>query len=423
MTNEVVLLVVLFILIVISAFFSCTETAMMSINRYRLHNKVKKKVPSAQRVAKLLEKPHRILGVVLIGNTFANILASAVTTVITVRVFGDNWVVISAMLFSLVILIFAEITPKTIAAHFPDKICYKASRILSILLFILYPLVWLTNKIVNMILYLLQISADKKHILEPLSKEELHGMISSGGGKLSKDYKDMLVGVLDLDNMTVNDIMVPRNEMLAIDIDADWNDIIQKLRKSKHYQVLAYKKSIDNIQGYIGLNQVIDLLSRSCFNKSTLIYALEKVNFIPEGTLLSTQLQNFKEKNYNTGVVVDEYGEVFGAVSLDDIVEEIVGESSGMHAVAIGGLRAQADGSYLLAGHVNVRDLNRLMGWSLQVDGPNTMSGLIIEHLECFPQGNIGLKISGYRIEVVQIKNNKIQKLRIYPKLKKTADA
>ena len=417
MTANEVLIIALIFLILLSGFFSGSETGMMVINRYRLRHMVRKKHRAATRVSRLLERPDRLLGVILIGNTFANIFASALATMLAVRFFGDIGVLFATILLTLVILIFAEITPKTFAASAPQRVAFFASLPLKIMLKIFYPMVWLVNSIANGLLALFKIKV-KRQSLEHLTHEELRTVVHEAGGKISSGYQDMVLGVLDLGKVQVEDIMVPRNEIIGIDLDDDWEKILALLTASQHTRLLIYRESIDNIIGILHMRRALNLLTQNKLNKTSIEKIAQEVYFVPAGTSLNVQLLNFRKQKCRVGLVVDEYGDIQGLVTLDDILEEIVGEFTTDIAVAERNVRQQKDGSYLVDGVVNVRDLNRMLGWKLPTEGPKTLSGLIVEYLETIPEKGIGLRLGGYPIEVVEVKDNTVKLARVWPDLR-----
>lgn len=402
-------------LIVLSAFFSGSEIGMMSLNRYRLRHLAKQKNRSAQRVSQLLIRPDRLLGVILIGNTFANIFAASLATLISVRLFGDIGVAIGTIVLTLIILIFAEVAPKTVAALYPQRVAFLASWPLRILLFLLSPLVWLTNTVANGLLRLLQIKIDVEKN-DHLSQEELRTVVYEAGNLIPSDHKEMLVRILDLGAVTVDDIMVPRSEIVGIDLDEDWEDILEDLENSQHTRLPVYVDSIDKVVGIVHLRSVLNLIADERLNKEALRTISEDAYFVPEGTPLNTQLMNFKAAKCRSGLVVDEYGDIQGLVTMEDILEEIVGQFTTDMATLSRDVHPQEDGSYVVDGGAMLRDLNRSMGWQFPCEGPKTLSGLIIEYLEYIPSPGTGLKIADHPIEIIQVKDNKIKTIKVLPK-------
>lgn len=407
------------ILLFISAYFSGSETGMMSLNRYRLRHLEKQKHRGAKRVSKLLERPDRLIGLILIGNNLVNIAASAIATIIGIRLFGDVGVVYATFALTLVVLIFAEVTPKTLAALYPEKVAFPSSVILAMLLKVLYPVVVFVNFITNGFLSLLRISSEQRE-QHSLSTEELKTVVNESSALLPERDQNMLVGILDLENVTVEDIMIPRSELVGIDINQDWKRIQKQLTQSNHTRVLLYRDNIDDVVGYVHMRDALRLLSKSQFTKATLLRATRELYFIPEGTPLNVQLLKFQHAKERLGLVVDEYGDIQGLVTLEDILEEIVGDfTTTMTPTPSEEVHKQPDGSYLIDGSATIRDINKEMDWHLPTDGPKTLNGLIVEHLEDIPQAKLSLKIAEYPVEIVDISDNMIKTVRILPDLMK----
>jgi Mg2+/Co2+ transporter CorB len=410
------LFIILGILILISAYFSGSETGMMSLNRYRLRHLEKEKHKGAKRVSKLLKRPDRLIGLILIGNNLVNIAAASIATVIGLRYFGDVYgMLVSTVVLTLVILIFAEVTPKTLAALYPEKIAFPSSILLSLLLKILFPLVIAVNWITNGILMLLGISSDQRE-QHSLSSEELRTVVNESGALLQAQDQSMLMSILDLEKVSVEDIMIPRSELVGIDVNNDWKKILKQLTQSTHTRVLLYRDNIDDVVGYIHARDALKLLSRSQFTKATLLRAVRELYFIPEGTPLNIQLLKFQHAKERLGLVVDEYGDIQGLVTLEDILEEIVGDfTTTMTPTPSEAVTLQPDGSYLVDGSASIRDVNKEMSWLLPTDGPKTLNGLIIEHLEDIPENNLSVRIAGYPVEIVEVSNNRIKIVRVMP--------
>jgi len=416
------LLLAMLILLILSAFFSGAETSMMSLNRYRLRHLAKHHYKPALRAQSLLTRPDRLLGIILIGNTTANILASSLATVLAAKVFGDLGVLIVTLFLTLSILIFSEVIPKTFAALHPEKCAFPASMALQILLKLLYPLVWLVNGLANSILRLCGVKFHS-HRTDPLSVEELRTVVHASANKLPGEHKNMLLGVLDLAHVTMEDVMVPRHNIMGIDLNADIKTISHKLKTSPYSRLPLYHDSIDNIIGILSLRKIIGIDDRS----SNLIEVMEKLAdapyFIPETTNLQKQLQNFQKNAEKVGLVVDEYGHIKGLVTVEDILEEIVGEFNDLTQPSIKqGIKQYADGSYLVDAEMTVRDINRHLALQLPVEGPKTLAGLVIEHLEDIPSAGITILIEHYPIEIVDVENNSIKTARLYPKIIKEHD-
>ncbi|MBA6337382.1 MULTISPECIES: HlyC/CorC family transporter [unclassified Colwellia] len=411
------LFAILGILIILSAYFSGSETGIMSLNRYRLRHLEKQNHQGAKRVSKLLERPDRLIGLILIGNNLVNIAASAIATIIGLRLFGDMGVLVATIALTLVVLIFSEVTPKTLAALYPEKIAFPSSVVLSVLLKLLFPFVVAVNWITNGLLLLIGVSSEQR-VHHSLSSEELRTVVNDSGAMLPERDQNMLVGILDLEKVTVEDIMIPRNELVGIDINDDWKKIQKQLAQSNHTRVLLYRDNMDDVVGYIHLRDALKLLFKNQFTKTTLIRAIKELYFIPEGTTLNVQLLKFQHAKERLGLVVDEYGDIQGLVTLEDILEEVVGDfTTTMTPTTSEEVNAQPDGSYLVDGSATVRDINKEMTWNFPTDGPKTLNGLIIEYLEDIPEANLSVRIAGYPLEIVDVSDNMIKTVRILPEL------
>jgi len=387
---------------------------MMSLNRYRLKHLRKNKHRGARRASKLLERPDRLIGLILIGNNLVNIAASALATVIAIRLWGDAGIIIATITLTLVILIFAEITPKTIAALYPERIAFPASFILWPLLKLLYPLVVCVNGITNALLRLLGFDPDKSND-EHVSSEELRTIVTEAGQLIPRQHRDMLLNILDLEEVEVDDIMVPRSEVYGIDLDNSDDDIMQCLQSSSHTLLPVWREDINNILGILHMRSISRVIDQQGLDRAALEREMDKPYFIPESTPLHTQLLNFQKKKLRLGIVVDEYGQVMGLVALEDILEEIVGEFTSNLQNPTDSIYPQRDGSYIIAGTATVRDINRNLDWELPTDGPKTLSGLILENLELFPDANAGLTIAGYMLEILELEGNVVQAVKARP--------
>ena len=378
---------------------------MMAINRYRLKHLVKNRHKPARRVNKLLARTDKLLGVILIGNNFVNILASVLATIVAIRIWGDAGVIYVTIVLTLIILIFAEVTPKTIAALKPESIAFPASFFLKPLLKALGPLVALIGVISNSLVKLLGINPEKE-IEEELRPEELRTLLLSSG--MPKRQLDMLLGIFDMDYLSVNDVMITKNEIAGINLKDDIEDIVKNLNTLRYTYIPLYKDSIDNISGFISSNKKADFLSLDKPSKTSLKTFIEDPLFIPENTPLNTQLANFQLENKRVGLIVDEYGDIEGLITLRDILEIIVGEitSDTLEKMDI---MPQADGSFMLEGSMMIRDINKRINWELPTDGPKTLSGLILETAQSIPESNVGIKIGEYRFETVLIKDNVVK--------------
>jgi Mg2+/Co2+ transporter CorB len=406
----------LVVLIIFSAFFSGSETSLMSLNRYRLRHLMKGGNRGALRAGRLLERPDRLIGIILLGNNFVNILASSIATILAIRLMGESGIVVATALLTIVILLFAEVAPKTLAALHPERIAFPASYLLTPLLRLFYPLVWLINTIANSLLGFLGVKPrqDSDH---HLSTDELRTVVNEAGGMIPDRHQRMLISILDLERVIVDDIMVPRNEISGIDLAESWPDILQQLTSSQHTRLPVYEGSIDNIVGIVHLRNFVALHRRQQVSKEDFRTIIRDPYFIPEGTPLNTQLLNFQKERRRIGLVVDEYGDIQGLVTLDDILEEIVGEFTTDPAHSYRGIFPQNDGGYLVDGSVTIRELNRILKWQLPIDGPRTLNGMIMEYLETIPEAGTSLRLQGYPIEIVQTANNTIKTVRIDPQL------
>ncbi|WP_338888666.1 HlyC/CorC family transporter [Aeromonas rivipollensis] len=409
------LLIVLVILIVLSAFFSSSETGLMSLNRYKLRHLAQTKHKAARRVEKLLARPDRLLGLILIGNNLVNILASAIATIVCIRLFGDIGVAVATFGLTLVVLIFGEVTPKTLAAMFPERIAYPASWVLKGLMVPFAPLVWLINSITNLLLKLLRLEHRKD---DSLNTEELRTIVNEAGSLIPQRHQEMLISILDLDKMTVENIMVPRSEISAIDINDDWKSILRQLAHCAHTKILLYRDNIDDVVGFLHSRDALRLVARDQFSKSSLLREVDPIYFIPQGTPLNVQLAKFQRNKERIGLIVDEYGDIQGLITLDDILEEIVGDfTTSMAPAPSDEIHPQPDGSFLVEGSASIRELNKEMHWHLPIDGPRTLNGVILEYLEEIPQPNISVRLAGYPIEILEVENNMVKMARIMPHL------
>jgi Mg2+/Co2+ transporter CorB len=399
-------------LLVLSAFFSGTETALMSINRYRLRHRAREGHRGAQLAEKLLEKPERLIGLILLGNNAVNIFASALVTIIALQMGGEGAVAAGAFLLTLVILIFAEVAPKTMAARHPEKLALPAAFIYYPLLKITYPLVWLVNLFAGFVLMLL--GATRESVGHALSQEELRTVVIEAGARLPARSRRMMMSVLDLQNVTVDDIMVPRPEVVAIDLDDDWSDVLELIEESQHTRLPVINSELDDIVGMLHLRDVLPDLAAGELDRERLIERVREAYFVPENTPLATQLMNFQRTKRRSAMVVDEYGDIQGLVTLDDILEEIVGEFTSDPASAFRDVQAETNGSYVVNGGANIRSLNRLMNWHLPTDGPKTLNGLILEHLEAIPAPGDQVDLHGHLVEILQIADNGVKAARMW---------
>ena len=404
-----VLFSILAALLLLSAFFSGSETALMTLNRYRLQHLVKQKHRGAIKAQRLLQRPDRLMGLILLGNNFVNILAASLTTIIALRMGGEEAIAIGTGLLTLAVLIFSEVTPKTLAALKPEVLAYPAAWIYTPLLKLFYPFVWSINLVANLLLRIVGVNVAKNK-KETLNKDELKSIISDAKDLMPARYQNMLLGILDLESASVEDIMTPRNEIIGIDLEDPIEKIIEHIQNSPHTRQPIYKKNIDRVIGFLHLRTVISLISRSEFDKQNIIDSLIKPFFIQESTPLHKQIQSFKAEKLRIGLVVDEYGDVQGLVTLDDLLQVLVGELVTEEA----DVKEQKDGSYLVDGSVTVRELNRINEWSLPTKGPKTLNGLIIEYLETIPEPGTSVKLHGYPLEIIESDKNTIKLVKFH---------
>ena len=401
-------------LIIASAYFSSSETGMMSLNRYRLRHLARTNHAGAKRASKLLETPDKLIGVILIGNNFVNFLAASIATSIAIAVFGDPSPILTAVVLTLVVLIFAEVPPKTIAALYPEKVAYPSSLLLALLLKLLYPVVWIVNVVSNALVRLLGFSSEASGNENQLTPDELRTVVYESGGRIPRRRHGMLMNILDLERVTVDDILVPRHELVGIDIEDDLNDILLQISSAQHTRLPVYKHDIDNIVGVLHLRSTGKLIGIEELNKSALLQETAEPYFIPESTPLHTQLFNFQQKKERMAVVVDEYGAVKGIITLEDILEEIVGEFTTDLAASSKDIHPQDDGSFLIDGSASVRDINRVLSWDLDSTGAKTLNGLLTESLESIPDSSVCINLEGYYAEIVQVKDNVIKTVKMW---------
>ncbi len=409
---------ILILMLVLSAFFSGSETGLMTLNRYRMKHLAKAGHGGATRAAALLDRPDRLIGLILLGNNLVNITASAVATIIGLRLFGEFGVLVATIALTVVILIFSEVTPKTLGALHPERIAYPAAYVYKPLLRVLWPVVFVINMMGNGLLRLLRVSPEDA-AAHSLSSEELRTVVSEAGAMIPRRHQQMLISILDMEKATVEDIMVPRNEIVGIDISRDWDDILKQLVHNQHTRLPIFDGSIDELRGIVHMRRVLALISDDRLDTASLMTLAREPYFVPEGTPLNQQLLNFQNQRRRIGFVVDEYGDIQGLVTLEDILEEIVGEFTTDPATRVKNVYMDADDSYLVDGTVNVRSLNRAMGWKLPLDGPKTVNGLITEQLETIPQAGTKLKIGKYGLEIAQTRANLVKTVRIRPPVKK----
>lgn len=386
---------------------------MMTLNRYRLRHLVKQGHRTAILVNKLLSKPDKLLGLILFGNTLINAAAASVATVIGLKLYGEAGIAVATMVFSILILIFGEVAPKTFAAFYPERIAFPAAYVLIVLDRLLYPFIWLINRFANGMMSLFGLKQESTDNL-PLTRDELRTIVLEAGNMIPKRHQRMLISILDLENITVDEIMVPRNDVSGIDITSSGAEIIEQISNCQHTRLPVYRDSIDNILGILHVRQLPRILAdQEDFEPQDLLEYTREPYFVPLGTPLHIQLRNFQSQKVRLGLVVDEYGDIQGIVTLEDILEEIVGEFTTDIMTFNQDIHLQDDGSVLIDGTVVIRDINRQLHWDLPMDGPKTLNGLILEALETIPDPGTSLRIGQFTIEILQITDNAVKTVRI----------
>ena len=403
------------LLLLASAFFSSSETSMLSLNRYRLKHLANEGNRSAKLAQRLLETPERLISVILIGNNLVNIAAATLATLIAQQLLPDNeklGITISTIALTLAVLIFSEVTPKTIAQRHPERIAFPASYVLRVLSWLLAPAVWFINGIVSMLFWVLRIGKGNENV-EALSSAELKTLVNESGSTLPVQRQSMLLGILELENVTVDDIMVPRNEVNGIDIEGSIEQIADSIRKNGYTRFPLFKGDIDKVIGILHIRDAAEFLYADVPTKVMLTKAAKDPYFVPEGTPLHTQLLNFQSLQLRMALVVDEYGDIQGLVTLEDLLEEIVGEFTTDLTNNSKEIHPQRDGSFVIDGTASIRDINKVLQWDLPTDGPKTLNGLILEYIEEIPDANLSIKIDRFLIEILQIKDNAVTAARI----------
>ena len=405
----------LVVLLLLSAFFSGSETALMSLNRYQLRHRAREGHRGAKLAERMLRRPDRLIGLILLGNNLVNFSAASLVAIIALKVGGQPAVALGTVLLTLVVLIFSEAAPKTLAALHPQRIAFPAALIYYPLLKITYPLVWLVNVASNGVLRLFGVRSSDSP-LESLTREELRTIVYEAGNRISNRYRQMLISILDLEKVTVDDVMVPHNEIIGIDLDEEPAEIEKTISSSQHTRLPVYRDNIDNVVGILHMRRLANLAQQS-FDRDALTKLLDEPYFIPEGTPLSTQLVQFQRRMQRVALVVDEYGDIQGIVTLEDILEEIVGEFTTDPADEADDVVHESDNTYLVDGTANIREINRSQDWELPTDGPKTINGLILELLETIPEPTTCLKINGYPIEILDSDGTRIRKVRVGPRV------
>ncbi len=407
------LYITLVILIILSGFFSSSETGLMALNKYRLRHLAKQGHRGARTAQKLLQKPDRLIGLILLGNNLVNIFAASIATVIGIRLFGSNGIWIASMVMTVVVLIFAEVAPKTVAAVHPERIAFPASYVMTILLKVLYPLVWLVNLLSNFVLKPFKVRTNVD-VIERLNREELRTLVQEGG-MIPHDHRRMLVNILNLEQANVEDVMIPRQDIVGINLDDDWEDILIQLTQTVYTRLPVFRESIDRVEGLLHIRAVIAELAHGALTFDNLKRSVRKPYFIPEGTGLTQQLLEFQSRERQMGLVVDEYGDIQGLVTLDDILEEIVGEYTSDSRARTRYVRKLDDGNYLVDGFITIRALNRKTGWDLPEEEASTLNGLLLEELADIPAGNTSIRIGRHIMTIVEIRDNVISKVMVKP--------
>ena len=400
-----------FFLLLLSAFFSGSETALMSLNRYQLRHKAREGHRGAGLAERLLKRPDRVIGLILLGNNLVNFSMASLVGIITFKIGGETAAAFGTIALTLVVLIFAETAPKTLAALHPERVAFPAALVYYPLLKITYPIVWLTNVCANGVLFLFGVRASDTE-LQALTREELRTVVFEAGSRISTRYRAMLLSILDLEKVTVDDVMVPHNEIVGIDLDAEDDDIERIVSQSEHTRLPVYRDTIDQVVGILHLRRLANLAHQK-LNRASLRRLVDEPYFVPEGTPLSTQLVQFQRRRERIALVVDEYGDIQGIVTLEDILEEIVGEFTTDPADDEDDVVSEGADTYLVDAAANIRELNRSQEWELPTEGPKTLNGLIVELLETIPQPDTCLKINGYPIEIVEVDENRIRTVRV----------
>ena len=385
----------------------------MAINRYRLKYLAKEKNKAAIRIEKLLRRPDRLLGIILIGNNFVNILASALTTILFMKLYGDVGVLIGSILLTIVILIFSEVTPKTFAAIKPEPLAFFSSLPLKVLQKLLFPLVSIINYFSNFLLKFLGINKTENES-EDVSPEELKAVLETSGDLIPARYQDMLLSILELDKISIEEVMTQRSEIIGIDLSDDFNEVLEQLQKNQVDFLPVFDQNLDDLRGMLDLYGITNFLSLDEKDLDKLIDVSDEAYFIPENTSLSQQLFNFQKERKRVGIVIDEYGSVKGLLSLEDILGEIVGELAKSNDDSKFEIMEQRDGSYLIDASIPIREINRKLECDLPLNGPRTLNGLILEQIETIPEANVSISIQNTIIETVLVRNNMIKIARLF---------
>ena len=409
----IALISALILLLILSAFFAASETALMRLNRYRLRHKAKNGNKAAQIIEKLLKRPDKLIGLILLGNNLVNFTAVAIVTLIALKIGGEAAVAFATLLLTVVVLIFAEAAPKTLAALYPEKVAFPAAYIYMPLLFIMRPFVWLISITSNGILWLLGIREEKTKS-NSLSNEELRTIVYEAGSLISRKYQSMLLNILDLEKVSVDDVMVPHTEVIGINLNDNIKKIKQVIQKSQYTRLPIFQENIDQVKGVLHLRKLANSINKPQIYKEDIKKLASEPYFIPEGTPLNIQLSQFQKLKQRFAMVVDEYGDIQGIVTLEDILEEIVGEFTTDPSINNKDIKKENDNSFIVDGSVNVRETNKIMNWSLPTDGAKTLNGLILEQLGTIPKPGANLQIRDYSIEILQSSDSHVKTARVF---------
>jgi Mg2+/Co2+ transporter CorB len=410
---------ILAVLLLVSAFFSLSETSMMALNRYRLRHLVKQGNAAARLTSELLAKTDQLLGVILLGNNLLNAAVALLVGELARRILGDSELalVVATGAATFAILVFSEITPKVVGATHPERIALASGFALAPLLRLATPVVWFVNLFVKALLKILHLEQRPEMGAPKLTAEELKTLVLEAGNFIPQKHQSILVNLFELEAIKVDDVMVPRNQIEAIDLESDPELIRSQIATSYHTRLPVYQGTLDNVAGIIHVRAVLNHMREGGIDAEVLREIMREPYYIPAGTPLFTQLQNFQENQARVGLVVDEYGELKGLVTLEDIVEEIIGEFTTQSPVQTGAFAKQADGSWLIEGGATLRELNRKLGLKLPLDGPRTLNGLILEHFQDIPEAGTTLKIANHPVEIVHTQDRVVKVVRIYPPL------
>jgi len=410
------LLAILLLCVALSAFFSSTETALMSINRYRLRHLAREGSLSARATERLLERPDRLIGMILICNNFVNSAAAAIVTLMSLSLGGEAYAAVGVSVFTVVLIIFGEVAPKTFGALYPERLALPSALIYQVLLKILYPIVWATNLVANGVLRLLGVSHAKVSRTS-LSSDELRTVLAEASTVIPHRHQRMLMSILDLERISVEDIMVPRSEISGLDVADEWDEVLEQLQESRHTRIPCYEGNLDHLIGILHMKKVARLLAHNELDREKLVALARQREpyYVPEGTSLNTQLLQFQRQRRRVAFIVDEYGDVQGLITLEDLLEEIVGEFTSDTSSLHKDVHKERGDSYVVSAAASLRTLNRKMGWALPTSGPRTLNGLIVEYLETIPEPGTSLRIKDYSLEILQTSDNAVKTVRLRP--------